>query len=166
MKQKNSNSSKPSNGGNGSKGKQSNDNQNAGSAGPNKSARGKRPPMNPEARKTVTKSSSWTGKLPATLLYEYCQKQKWEKVQFDMVSIFSFLVNSMPGNPTNKCNRDLMIKGLQQLLFFLGETPRRARQKLFACHLHQMFFLLRKQLLRQDTLLLHMLFIELHPIET
>lgn len=42
-------------------------------------------PMNPEARKSVTSSSSWTGKLPATLLHEHCQKAKWEKVMFDMV---------------------------------------------------------------------------------
>lgn len=27
----------------------------------------------------------WTGKLPATLLYEHCQKQKWQKVEFDMM---------------------------------------------------------------------------------
>lgn len=44
----------------------------------------KRPPMNPEARRAVTNSVSWTGKLPATLLHEHCQKQKWEKLQFDM----------------------------------------------------------------------------------
>lgn len=43
------------------------------------------PQMNPEARKSVTSSSSWTGKLPATLLHEHCQKIKWEKVTFDMV---------------------------------------------------------------------------------
>lgn len=41
-------------------------------------------PMNPEARRAVTNSVSWTGKLPATLLHEHCQKQKWEKLQFDM----------------------------------------------------------------------------------
>lgn len=47
----------------------------------------KQPPrMNPEARKAVTSSASWTGKLPATLLHEHCQKIKWEKVVFDMVS--------------------------------------------------------------------------------
>lgn len=44
--------------------------------------------MNPDARKSVTASSSWTGKLPATLLYEHCQKMKWEKVVFDMVSCY------------------------------------------------------------------------------
>lgn len=46
--------------------------------------KGRRPPMNPEARRAVTNSVSWTGKLPATLLHEHCQKQKWEKLQFDM----------------------------------------------------------------------------------
>ncbi|ANB12517.1 putative helicase [Sugiyamaella lignohabitans] len=37
-------------------------------------------------RAIVASSSSWTGKLPATLLYEHCQKLKWEKVNFDAVS--------------------------------------------------------------------------------
>ncbi|XBW37072.1 hypothetical protein QEN19_002650 [Hanseniaspora menglaensis] len=32
----------------------------------------------------VTSSSSWTGKLPHTLLYEKCQKNKWGKVEYDM----------------------------------------------------------------------------------
>lgn len=34
-------------------------------------------------RATVASNSSWTGKLPATLLHEHCQKLKWEKVVFD-----------------------------------------------------------------------------------
>lgn len=50
-----------------------------------KNGRPIRPKMNPEARKAVTSSSSWTGKLPATLLHEHCQRSKWEKVNFDMV---------------------------------------------------------------------------------
>lgn len=35
-------------------------------------------------RTIVASSSSWTGKLPGSLLHEHCQKSKWEKVQYDM----------------------------------------------------------------------------------
>lgn len=38
-------------------------------------------------RAKVTSSGSWTGKLPATLLHEHCQKSKWEKVQFNAVCV-------------------------------------------------------------------------------
>lgn len=41
----------------------------------------------PSAKSIVASSSSWTGKLPATLLHEHCQKQGWEKVNYDMVCI-------------------------------------------------------------------------------
>ncbi|KAK9460396.1 P-loop containing nucleoside triphosphate hydrolase protein [Lipomyces oligophaga] len=37
------------------------------------------------AKEIVAASSSWTGKLPATLLHEHCQKQGWEKVNYDMI---------------------------------------------------------------------------------
>lgn len=35
-------------------------------------------------RAIVAQSSSWTGKLPSSLLHEHCQKQKWNKVDYDM----------------------------------------------------------------------------------
>ncbi|KAL6947004.1 hypothetical protein ACO0QE_001861 [Hanseniaspora vineae] len=35
-------------------------------------------------RSKVTQTSSWTGKLPHTLLHEQCQKRKWNKVEYDM----------------------------------------------------------------------------------
>ncbi|GMG18074.1 unnamed protein product [[Candida] boidinii] len=35
-------------------------------------------------RTTVAQSSSWTGKLPGSLLHEHCQQQKWNKVEYDM----------------------------------------------------------------------------------
>lgn len=38
-------------------------------------------------RAKVTSSSSWTGKLPHTLLHELCQKRKWNKVEYDMKKI-------------------------------------------------------------------------------
>lgn len=38
-------------------------------------------------RAKVTSSSSWTGKLPHTLLHEFCQKRKWGKVEYEMKKI-------------------------------------------------------------------------------
>ncbi|AOW02234.1 YALI0C02365p [Yarrowia lipolytica CLIB122] len=40
-------------------------------------------PPKPTARQIVA-NSSWTGKLPATLLHEHVQKLKWERVDYDM----------------------------------------------------------------------------------
>lgn len=38
-------------------------------------------------RAKVTSTASWTGKLPHTLLHEFCQKRKWNKVEYDMKKI-------------------------------------------------------------------------------
>lgn len=38
-------------------------------------------------RAKVTSTTSWTGKLPHTLLHEICQKRKWGKVDYDMNKI-------------------------------------------------------------------------------
>lgn len=35
-------------------------------------------------RAIVAQTTSWTGKLPGSLLHEHCQKQKWGKVEYDM----------------------------------------------------------------------------------
>lgn len=35
-------------------------------------------------RAKVTSTASWTGKLPHTLLHEFCQKRKWNKVEYAM----------------------------------------------------------------------------------
>ncbi|KAG7810598.1 hypothetical protein KL921_003093 [Ogataea angusta] len=49
---------------------------------------GKKGPIDAATRKAgrsaVAQSSSWTGKLPGSLLHEHCQKQKWQKVEYDM----------------------------------------------------------------------------------
>lgn len=37
-----------------------------------------------KGRAIVAQTSSWTGKLPGSLLHEHCQKQKWGKVEYDM----------------------------------------------------------------------------------
>lgn len=39
---------------------------------------------NRNGRAVVAQTSSWTGKLPGSLLHEHCQKQKWGKVEYDM----------------------------------------------------------------------------------
>lgn len=36
--------------------------------------------------KQVIGGASWTGKLPVNMLSEHCQKQKWEKPEYTMVS--------------------------------------------------------------------------------
>lgn len=35
--------------------------------------------------KEVIGGASWTGKLPVNMLAEHCQKQKWEKPEYNMV---------------------------------------------------------------------------------
>lgn len=46
----------------------------------------------PSARSIVSQNSSWTGKLPATLLHEHVQKLKWERVDYDMRRVKSGFV--------------------------------------------------------------------------
>ncbi|OBA19673.1 P-loop containing nucleoside triphosphate hydrolase protein [Metschnikowia bicuspidata var. bicuspidata NRRL YB-4993] len=41
-------------------------------------------PSKPQRGLAIGDNFGWTGKLPATLLYEHCLKQKWNKVVFDM----------------------------------------------------------------------------------
>lgn len=40
-----------------------------------------------QTRQNLTAFTNWTGKLPCTLLHEHCQKQKWEKVQYDLTKL-------------------------------------------------------------------------------
>src|ERR1700722_6229307 len=40
----------------------------------------------PPKPKTLVAPSSWTGKLPVTLLHEHCQKLGWNKVEYGMVN--------------------------------------------------------------------------------
>ena len=42
-------------------------------------------PKKPDT-KTLIAGASWTGKLPVNLLNEHCQKQRWEKPDYNMVS--------------------------------------------------------------------------------
>ena len=43
-------------------------------------------PKKPDTR-TLIGGASWTGKLPVNMLSEHCQKQKWAKPEYTMVSI-------------------------------------------------------------------------------
>jgi ATP-dependent RNA helicase DHX57 len=43
-------------------------------------------PKRPDVKKLIG-GQSWTGKLPVNLLSEHCQKQKWEKPEYTMVSL-------------------------------------------------------------------------------
>jgi ATP-dependent RNA helicase DHX57 len=42
-------------------------------------------PKRPDVKKLIG-GASWTGKLPVNMLSEHCQKQKWEKPEYTMVS--------------------------------------------------------------------------------
>lgn len=51
----------------------------------NAAADGQEQPKRPDT-KTLIGGASWTGKLPVNVLSEHCQKQKWEKPEYTMVS--------------------------------------------------------------------------------
>jgi ATP-dependent RNA helicase DHX57 len=42
-------------------------------------------PKKPDTR-TLIGGASWTGKLPVNMFNEHCQKQKWDKPEYTMVS--------------------------------------------------------------------------------
>lgn len=42
-------------------------------------------PKRPDVKKIIG-GASWTGKLPVNMLSEHCQKQRWEKPEYTMVS--------------------------------------------------------------------------------
>ncbi len=46
-------------------------------------------PQRPDVKKIIG-GASWTGKLPVNMLSEHCQKQKWEKPEYTMVSKHSY----------------------------------------------------------------------------
>jgi ATP-dependent RNA helicase DHX57 len=47
-------------------------------------------PKRPDVKKLIG-GASWTGKLPVNMLSEHCQKQRWEKPEYTMVSICDVL---------------------------------------------------------------------------
>ncbi|KAG7288704.1 hypothetical protein NEMBOFW57_005060 [Staphylotrichum longicolle] len=65
-------------------------------------------PPRPTARQLIG-GASWTGKLPVNLLSEHCQKQKWERPDFNTIKTkegFSVLVSLAAKNPkTNELTK-------------------------------------------------------------
>ncbi|KAK9455053.1 P-loop containing nucleoside triphosphate hydrolase protein [Dipodascopsis uninucleata] len=58
------------------------------------------------AKSIVASSSSWTGKLPGTLLHEHCQKLKWEKINYDMKhTVGGFTATAILGQKNNKTSQ-------------------------------------------------------------
>ena len=47
-------------------------------------------PKRPDVKKLIG-GASWTGKLPVNMLSEHCQKQKWEKPEYTMVSLYKLM---------------------------------------------------------------------------
>jgi ATP-dependent RNA helicase DHX57 len=56
-------------------------------------ADGQEQPKRPDTKKLIG-GASWTGKLPVNVLAEHCQKQKWEKPEYTMVSSASSRVQT------------------------------------------------------------------------
>ncbi|KAK6205586.1 P-loop containing nucleoside triphosphate hydrolase protein [Scheffersomyces amazonensis] len=50
----------------------------------NETSDSKDDPKKPQRGLVIGENFGWTGKLPATLLYEFCQKAKWAKPEFEM----------------------------------------------------------------------------------
>lgn len=95
-----------------------------------------------QGRATVADSQSWTGKLPGSLLHEYCQKQKWEKVQYDMVKTregFVGVVNLAWKNP--KTHELITVKMMPEKSIVKGqETSLEARHYAATYALHRIAF--------------------------
>lgn len=52
-------------------------------------------PPKPQRGLAIGDNFGWTGKLPATLLFEYCQKQKWNRVNIDMRKVSKGFVGTV-----------------------------------------------------------------------
>jgi ATP-dependent RNA helicase DHX57 len=52
------------------------------------------PPKKPDTR-TLIGGASWTGKLPVNLLSEHCQKQKWNKPEYNMTRISQGFISNV-----------------------------------------------------------------------
>ena len=58
--------------------------------------------------KQIIGGHSWTGKLPVNLLSEHCQRQKWEKPEYSMV--------------THMCLYKLHLQSIIQLTFAIAQN--------------------------------------------
>lgn len=101
-------------------------------------------------RAKVTSTSSWTGKLPHTLLHEHCQKRKWNKVEYDMKKIgdkgmlaFAILSYTDPKTKeilTIRMNDPTFDKSSGKGLLVPQETPIEARHMAATVALYRIAF--------------------------
>ncbi|KAK2774181.1 hypothetical protein FQN52_004411 [Onygenales sp. PD_12] len=63
-------------------------------------------PKKPTAR-TVIGGASWTGKLPVNMLSEHCQKQRWEKPEYNMHKTKDGFVSSVILKKTNPKTKEM-----------------------------------------------------------
>lgn len=100
-------------------------------------------PKKPARGIVVGDNFGWTGKLPATLLYEHCQKQKWQKVEFDMMKKpngFIGIVHLKWENP--KTREVIQVKMIPESdLYTPQETTNSARHYAATYVLHRINFM-------------------------
>ena len=77
----------------------------------------------PETRQLIG-GASWTGKLPVSLLSEHCQKQKWAKPEYTMVSE---IVTKAPVPTANDTTPDQDIPGLLFWSYTESYKPKNSR---------------------------------------
>ncbi|TID19229.1 hypothetical protein CANINC_003799 [Pichia inconspicua] len=93
-------------------------------------------------RAIVAQTSSWTGKLPASLLHEHCQKQKWGKVEYDMKKLpegFLAIPQLQWENPKTKENIQIKYHPPKHIVK-PQETPLEARHFGATYALHRIAF--------------------------
>ena len=81
-------------------------------------------PKKPDTR-TLIGGASWTGKLPVNMLSEHCQKQKWAKPEYTMVSTSCSFWHK---RVINSLCRARQKKAFPRWLYSRLPTPRRGRQ--------------------------------------
>lgn len=93
-------------------------------------------------RAMVAQTSSWTGKLPGSLLHEHCQKQKWGKVEYDMKKLpegFIAVPQISWENPKTKENIQIKFYPPKHIVK-PQETPIEARHYAATYALHRIAF--------------------------
>lgn len=93
-------------------------------------------------RATVAQTNSWTGKLPGALLHEHCQKQKWNKVEYDMKKLpegFIAIPKLSWVNPKTKENIQIKYHPPKEIVK-PQETPLEARHYAATYALHRIAF--------------------------
>ncbi|KAI2766328.1 hypothetical protein DTO012A8_8445 [Penicillium roqueforti] len=59
--------------------------------------------------KDVIGGASWTGKLPVNMLAEHCQKQKWEKPEYNMIKTADGFVSSVTMKKIDPKTKELIV---------------------------------------------------------